>query len=142
MTQTVRAATQEDVAALTALELAFPEEDRFSRRTWQRLLRGNSAILVSAGAAGLAGALVLLSSAGGGFGLARWVNALFRRTYLWWIGQRLKLQIPGLARWWEWREEDQLLIGLDDGEAETLISATLALGADGPLPAIDLRADA
>ena len=60
MTQTVRAATQEDVAALTELELAFPEEDRFSRRTWQRLLRGNSAILVSDGEAGLDGALVLL----------------------------------------------------------------------------------
>ena len=31
--------------------------------------------------------------------------------------------------------------GLDDGKAETLISATLALADDGPLPAIDLRAD-
>jgi 2-methylcitrate dehydratase PrpD len=30
--------------------------------------------------------------------------------------------------------------GLDDGEAEALIDATLALAEDGPLPAIDLRA--
>ncbi len=56
----VRAATRDDIAALTGLEMAFPEEDRFSRRTWQRLLRGNSAILVSDGKTGLAGALVLL----------------------------------------------------------------------------------
>ncbi|WP_291075268.1 N-acetyltransferase [Hyphomonas sp.] len=56
----VRAATRDDIAALTGLETAFPEEDRFSRQTWQRLLRGNSAILVSDGESGLAGALVLL----------------------------------------------------------------------------------
>lgn len=56
----VRAATRDDIAALTGLEMAFPEEDRFSRQTWQRLLRGNSDILVSDGETGLAGALVLL----------------------------------------------------------------------------------
>ena len=56
----VRAATRDDIAALTGLETAFPEEDRFSRQTWRRLLRGNSDILVSDGETGLAGALVLL----------------------------------------------------------------------------------
>ena len=56
----IRAATLDDIAALTDLELAFPEEDRFSRRTWRRLLSGNSTILVSDGKDGLTGAAVLL----------------------------------------------------------------------------------
>jgi [ribosomal protein S18]-alanine N-acetyltransferase len=58
--QDIRAATPEDVAALTELELAFPEEDRFSPRTWQRLMRGNTAILLCDGEDGLTGAAVLL----------------------------------------------------------------------------------
>ena len=43
----IRPATQDDIGALVALEDGFPEEDRFSRRTWQRLLRGNTAIILS-----------------------------------------------------------------------------------------------
>jgi len=58
--QDIRAATLDDIAALTELERAFPEEDRFSPRTWARLMRGNSAILVSDGDGGLTGAAVLL----------------------------------------------------------------------------------
>ena len=58
--QDIRAATLDDIAALTELERAFPEEDRFSRRTWARLMRGNSAILVSDGEGKLTGAAVLL----------------------------------------------------------------------------------
>lgn len=34
------------MTALTALEGGFPEQDRFSRRAWSRLIRGNAAILV------------------------------------------------------------------------------------------------
>ncbi|MEP0316569.1 MAG: N-acetyltransferase [Hyphomonas sp.] len=58
--QDIRAATLDDIAALTELERAFPEEDRFSQRTWARLMRGNSAILLSDGDGGLTGAAVLL----------------------------------------------------------------------------------
>jgi len=58
--QDIRAANPDDIAALTELERAFPEEDRFSPRTWARLMRGNSAILVSDGDGGLTGAAVLL----------------------------------------------------------------------------------
>ncbi|MAN67451.1 N-acetyltransferase [uncultured Hyphomonas sp.] len=58
--QDIRAANPDDIAALTELERAFPEEDRFSQRTWARLMRGNSAILVSDGDGGLTGAAVLL----------------------------------------------------------------------------------
>lgn len=43
----IRQATIADIDALVALEAAFPEEDRFDRRTWRRLLAGNAAILVS-----------------------------------------------------------------------------------------------
>lgn len=58
--QDIRAATLEDVAALTELEQAFPEEDRFSSRTWRRLLKGNAAVIVADGETGLTGAAVLL----------------------------------------------------------------------------------
>ena len=42
----IRAAGPDDLAALVALEAGFPEEDRFDRRTWRRLLAGRSAALV------------------------------------------------------------------------------------------------
>lgn len=42
----IRPATQADIAALAALEASFPEEDRFDRRTWRRLLSGHARILV------------------------------------------------------------------------------------------------
>jgi [ribosomal protein S18]-alanine N-acetyltransferase len=38
----IRAATLADLDALVALEESFAEEDRFSRRTWARLLKGNT----------------------------------------------------------------------------------------------------
>ena len=56
----IRTAIPEDLTELTNLELMFPEADRFPRRTWLRLMRGNACILVSDGETGLAGALVLL----------------------------------------------------------------------------------
>lgn len=42
----IRPATQADIGALTALEASFPEEDRFDRRTWRRLLAGHASVLV------------------------------------------------------------------------------------------------
>ncbi len=42
MNVAIRAATPSDLSALVALEQSFPEEDRFSRRTWSRLLKGNT----------------------------------------------------------------------------------------------------
>jgi ribosomal-protein-alanine N-acetyltransferase len=57
----VRPADQTDLPALIALEEASFAHDRISRRSWQRLLRRPTAlVLVVAEAAGLAGALVLL----------------------------------------------------------------------------------
>ncbi|MBR9806439.1 MAG: GNAT family N-acetyltransferase [Alphaproteobacteria bacterium] len=55
-----RLATPEDIRALTALESSFPPEDRFSARTWRRLLKGNSAVLVSDSGETLTSAAVLL----------------------------------------------------------------------------------
>ena len=42
----IRPATQADIGALVALEAGFPEEDRFDRRTWRRLLSGHASLLV------------------------------------------------------------------------------------------------
>ena len=42
----IRAATSADLAALVAMEEAFPEVDRFDARTWRRLLAGRSVTLV------------------------------------------------------------------------------------------------
>ncbi len=42
----IRPATPADLDALVALESGFPEEDRFDRRTWRRLLGGQTATLV------------------------------------------------------------------------------------------------
>ena len=44
---TIRPATAADIDALVALEAGFPEEDRFDRRTWRRLLSGHASVLVS-----------------------------------------------------------------------------------------------
>lgn len=43
---TIRPATAADIDALVALEASFPEEDRFDRRTWRRLLSGHARVLV------------------------------------------------------------------------------------------------
>ena len=43
----IRAATRADLAALVAMEGAFPEADRFDARTWRRLLAGHSVTLVN-----------------------------------------------------------------------------------------------
>ncbi|MFN7055954.1 GNAT family N-acetyltransferase [Hyphomonas sp.] len=48
----IRAATPADIPALVALEADFPAEDRFDRRTWARLLRGQASVLVEADEAG------------------------------------------------------------------------------------------
>ena len=56
----IRPATQDDIGALVALEDGFPEEDRFSRRTWQRLLRGNTAIILSQSGDATLGAAITL----------------------------------------------------------------------------------
>lgn len=42
----IRPATPADIDALVALEASFPEEDRFDRRTWRRLLSGHASVLV------------------------------------------------------------------------------------------------
>jgi [ribosomal protein S18]-alanine N-acetyltransferase len=42
----IRPATAADLDALVALEAGFPEEDRFDRRTWRRLLAGQTGALV------------------------------------------------------------------------------------------------
>ncbi|MBU1288729.1 MAG: GNAT family N-acetyltransferase [Alphaproteobacteria bacterium] len=55
-----RLATRGDLDALVRLEEAFPEEDRFNRRTWRRLLAGNTIAHVAEYNGTLAGAAVLL----------------------------------------------------------------------------------
>ena len=42
----IRSAGPGDLAALVALEGSFPDEDQFDRRTWRRLLAGQTATLV------------------------------------------------------------------------------------------------
>jgi ribosomal protein S18 acetylase RimI-like enzyme len=44
--EVIRPATLADLDALVALEAGFPDEDQFDRRTWRRLLGGQSAALV------------------------------------------------------------------------------------------------
>jgi len=58
---TIRPATAADIDALVALEAGFPEEDRFDRRTWRRLLSGHASVLVCAAPeGGLLAAAVML----------------------------------------------------------------------------------
>lgn len=63
MTAVIRPGTRDDLPALVALEETFPEEDRFSRRTWLRLLKGRTITLVaqSEGRLIAAGSLLLRS---------------------------------------------------------------------------------
>ncbi len=57
----IRTATPADLAALVAMEEAFPEVDRFDTRTWRRLLAGRSFTLVNETDGGIdANATVLL----------------------------------------------------------------------------------
>lgn len=42
----IRPATAADIDALVALEAGFPAEDRFDRRTWRRLLAGQTTTLI------------------------------------------------------------------------------------------------
>ena len=60
----IRPAAVADIAALTALEATFPEEDRFPRRTWLRLLRGNTSVIVTELDGDITGATVILFRAG------------------------------------------------------------------------------
>jgi [ribosomal protein S18]-alanine N-acetyltransferase len=56
----LRIAGPTDLAALAALEQASFRQDRIAQRSWRRLLRRPSVVVLVAEAAGLAGALVLL----------------------------------------------------------------------------------
>ena len=65
----IRPATQTDIDALVALEASFPEEDRFDRRTWRRLLSGHASVLVCAASRdGLLAAAVMLYRKGAAVG--------------------------------------------------------------------------
>ena len=59
-TLTIRPAGPDELAALSALERASFSQDRIAKRSWRRLLRRPSALVLVAEAQGLAGALVLL----------------------------------------------------------------------------------
>ena len=63
---TIRPAGPDEVAALSALEQASFSQDRIARRSWRRLLRRPSALVLVAEARELAGALVLLFRRGAG----------------------------------------------------------------------------
>tara|TARA_R110001606_G_scaffold156322_1_gene299064 strand:+ start:1243 stop:1722 length:480 start_codon:yes stop_codon:yes gene_type:complete len=56
----IRQATRDDLAGLVRIEEAFPEEDRFPRSTWRRLLGGNTIAHVAEVNGTLVGAAVLL----------------------------------------------------------------------------------
>lgn len=56
----IRPATEADLAALVALEETFPAVDRFDRRTWRRLLAGQTLTLVHETAGTLDASAVLL----------------------------------------------------------------------------------
>ena len=59
----IRVASLADIEGLLALEAEFPEEDRFDRRTWCRLMAGQSRVLVYVEADGaICGGCVLLHS--------------------------------------------------------------------------------
>ncbi|KCZ96649.1 acetyltransferase [Hyphomonas polymorpha PS728] len=65
----IRPATTADMDALVALEASFPEEDRFDRRTWRRLLSGHARVLVCETApGGLLAAAVMLYRKGARIG--------------------------------------------------------------------------
>ena len=56
----IRPARPADLDALVTLESGFPEEDRFDRRTWRRLLGGQTAALVHESGGVIDGSAVLL----------------------------------------------------------------------------------
>lgn len=56
----IRAAGLDDLDGLVALESGFPPEDRFDRRTWRRLLSGQTAALVHESATTIDASAVLL----------------------------------------------------------------------------------
>ena len=60
----IRPATETDIPALVALEQNFPPEDRFSVRTWRRLLRGQSLAYVAVSDGEICGAAVYLYRTG------------------------------------------------------------------------------
>ena len=60
----IRLASADDLDGLVRLEEAFPEEDRFSRRTWRRLLGGHTVAHVAVSGGTLVGAAVLLFRTG------------------------------------------------------------------------------
>lgn len=60
----IRLASADDLDGLVRLEEAFPEEDRFPRRTWRRLLGGNTIAHVAVSGGTLVGAAVLLFRTG------------------------------------------------------------------------------
>lgn len=60
----IRLASADDLDGLVRLEEAFPEEDRFSRRTWRRLLGGNTIAYVAVSGGTPVGAAVLLFRTG------------------------------------------------------------------------------
>jgi len=62
----VRTARAADLDAMLELEAAFPPGDRFSRRTWRRLLAGRSACLVAVAEARVVGSASVLFRAGSG----------------------------------------------------------------------------
>jgi [ribosomal protein S18]-alanine N-acetyltransferase len=57
---TVRRAAGPDLTGLVALEAGFPEGDRFSRRTWRRLLNGRNIAHVAEAEGRVVGAAVIL----------------------------------------------------------------------------------
>ena len=60
----IRLASADDLDGLVRLEEAFPEEDRFPRRTWRRLLGGHAVTHVAVSGGTLVGAAVLLFRTG------------------------------------------------------------------------------
>ena len=60
----IRLASVGDLDGLVRLEEAFPDEDRFPRRTWRRLLDGNTVAHVAVSGGTLVGAAVLLFRTG------------------------------------------------------------------------------
>lgn len=60
----IRPASVGDLDDLVRLEQAFPEEDRFPRRTWRRLLGGHTVAHVAVSGGTLVGAAVLLFRTG------------------------------------------------------------------------------
>ena len=65
---TIRMASISDLDELVRLEEAFADEDRFSKRTWRRLLDGNTVAHVAILGGTVVGAAVLLFRAGSRIG--------------------------------------------------------------------------